>query len=128
MQSHSGSAETDARNIKTTFEALMKHADELNLTVREKCALLALHKSSYYRWLEHGPKVDPDKRERMSILLSIFERSDTKFEASGGSKWWLLQPNHDQLCNGSRPIDLLLSGGFREVVLVEQLLTLKRTP
>jgi len=103
------------------FKAVLSIAHELNLSLEQRCTLLGIPKTTYYRWINQGFKGDRDKLDRMAFFLAIYHLAGTSFPGGGGAKGWLTRPNTHPALAGRSPLAHMLKGGMENILTVHRI-------
>lgn len=80
----------------------------------EMAALLGLEVATYRAWSSDPSQatLDPEQRERASLLLGIYKALVNLFPQPDRQRRWLHHPNQGTLFQGSAPIERLRHGGL----------------
>ena len=80
----------------------------------EMAALLGLEVTTYQAWSSDPSQaaLDPEQRERASLLLGIYKALMNLFPLADRQRRWIHQPNQGAYFQGSTPIELLRHGGL----------------
>ncbi|BDU77315.1 antitoxin Xre-like helix-turn-helix domain-containing protein [Mesoterricola sediminis] len=97
------------------LSAFRKVAAALDLTLAEQAALLGVSRATIAGW-KASPGPDPDKLDRMALVVAIHGLAGEAFPGDGGAEGWLRRPNLAPPFLGEAPLDLLLKGRFESLL------------
>jgi uncharacterized protein (DUF2384 family) len=93
------------------WSAFRKVASALDLTLPEQAALLGVSRATIAGW-KANPGHDPDKLDRMALVVGIYGLAAQAFPGERGGEGWLRRPNTAAIFAGGSPLALLLEGRF----------------
>ena len=93
------------------WSAFRKVADALGLTLQERAAILGVSRATVAGW-RTVPGSDPDKLDRMALLVGIYGLAGQAFPGERGAEGWLRRHNTAALFGGGSPLEFLLTGRF----------------
>ena len=93
------------------WSAFRKVAAALALTLPEQAALLGVSRATVAGW-KATPGNDPDKLDRMALVVGIYGLAAQAFPGERGGEGWLRRPNTAPIFAGGSPLALLLEGRF----------------
>lgn len=97
------------------LSAFRKVATAMALTLPEQAAILGVSRATVAGWkAEPGP--DPDKLDRMALLVGIYEAAGQAFPGDQGASGWLRRPNRAPIFDGNPPLEALLEGRFETLL------------
>jgi uncharacterized protein (DUF2384 family) len=96
------------------LSAFRKVAAALALTLPEQAAVLGVSRATIGGW-KTAPGNDPDKLDRMALVVGIFGLAGQAFPGERGAEGWLRRPNTAVLFAGKAPLELLLGGRFESL-------------
>lgn len=91
------------------WSAFRKVAAALDLTLPEQAALLGVSRATVAGW-KTTPGNDPDKLDRMALIVGIYGLAAQAFPGERGGEGWLRRPNTAPMFSGGSPLALLLEG------------------
>ena len=97
------------------LSAFRKVAAALCLTLPQQAAILGVARATLAGW-KTSPGNDPDKLDRMALMVGIYELAGQAFPGDRGAQGWLLRPNTDAPFLGEAPLALLLKGRFETLL------------
>jgi len=108
-------AETDAADGPLLLSAFRKVALALGLTLPEQAALLGVARATLAGW-KRGPGGDPDKLDRMALVVGLYGLACQAFPGERGGEGWLRRPNLADPFGGRAPLAYLLEGRFEHLL------------
>jgi len=97
-------------------------ADRWKLTEADRLRLLAVPRSTYFKWLKDPrPRLPPDVLDRVSYVLGIFKALHILLPPDAADQW-LHRPNRAPLFGGEPALKRLLSGHLVDLYRVRQYL------
>ena len=108
-------AETQAADGPLLLSAFRKVAAALGLTLPEQAALLGVARATLAGW-KAAPGGDPDKLDRMALVVGIYGFACQAFPGERGGEGWLRRPNQAAPFEGRPPIAYLLEGRFEHLL------------
>nr|WP_320132546.1 antitoxin Xre/MbcA/ParS toxin-binding domain-containing protein [uncultured Holophaga sp.] len=113
----------DAALLLSAFRSV---AAVLRLTLPEQAALLGVSRATVAGW-KSLPGQDPDKLDRMALVVDIYGLASEAFPGERGGEGWLRRPNTAPLFAGEAPLDCMLAGRFETLFRIhDHLLALAR--
>lgn len=104
-----------SRDGELLLSAFRKVAGALGLSLQDQAALLGVSRATIAGW-KSAPGNDPDKLDRMAMVVGIFGLAAEAFPGERGGEGWLRRPNQAPLFAHQAPLDLLLEGRFESLI------------
>jgi uncharacterized protein (DUF2384 family) len=102
---------------------LFRVVDAWGLTNAQIARLLGLDsESTVYAWRKGATRIGSDKIERIGHILWIYEMLHSLFGEGPASDGWPKRPNDGAPFNGRRPVEMLCSGRFADIVKIYEAL------
>jgi len=109
---------------RVAFGAFNRLCDRWKLPAAQRTILLGRSGRTAYRYAESATPLSPDVRERISLLLGIYDDVRSLFGSGSAADAWIRHPNRD--FGGNAPLDRMLTGKISDLVVVRRYLAVAR--
>ena len=114
-----------APTSRVALTAFRRIAERWRLSPEQQSALLGRSGRTAYRWVSDPPaKLADDVRERISLLVGIYEDTRLLFGDRTAADEWVLRPNRD--FGENAPLARMLAGNVSDLMAVRRYLAVAR--
>lgn len=112
------------KDLSGALQAVHNIFNAWDLSIDERLKLLAIPKTTYYRWSRAATLEDipPDTLERMSYVLGIWKALHILYAEPHAANEWLRRPNSDPTFAGNTPLESMKHGQVADLYRVRHFL------